>query len=767
MANLFFLPYRPAYDNAGGLVVPGAQVYFTNVGGTPKPIYSNSGLTLQRSNPVVADGVGKLPTGIYMDPAITYRVRIYARGATVGVDTPIQDFNPYVPGVFADATALQPVADAAAASATAASDSASDADASATAAAGSATAAAASATAASGSAASAASTLAELIAAAAGATIGVTAMPRITPEMYAGVKPSGVVGDGTDDAPAIHAAAAAVSALGRGVLEFYSGRTYWVGGQTLNGAAPPEIGGVYTFAPDYPYICDITGCAGTVIINGNGACIKCLAGKKYGAFNEDGTARADASPFFGAGGVAGFNVATPYFSMVRVTDCSGDVLGVLPELDGNISAQTIGGNWGDAGRQIQMTGVFIGEGNTGRVRLYANSHSHGLDGGIIDANGVADIIDDIDLSGNFHGGRQGVSVVGGVGVTLGKYGGISCVRVGKDLGGMAYSPPGAGIDLEAEGGKWVSNVVIFNPNIDDNTGCGILSDTNSFVKDIDVWGGKVVGATSWSLWPFVPGWRLHDTVVVGSVANMYFSSDPHKAFRMEGGTWTDDPTYSPSGAVYGDAPGSAVPWYASPGSLLGIRFERVYWRKAQVGRVVETGSQGFSLDADAWQLHNCIFEKAVTGTFVVYGIYSGERTEIIDANSLPDPSAAGLFLFEAGAAFDSFIYRNTFGGFAIPRARYPANAERGTNKRLYYGSATYDPPSLAAGAKTTIQTLTVTGVALGDKVEDVSFSVNLAGARIHAWVSAANTVSYYFINENGANPLDLASGTLRVKVRQA
>ena len=32
-----------------------------------------------------------------------------------------------------------------------------------------------------------------------------------------------------------------------------------------------------------------------------------------------------------------------------------------------------------------------------------------------------------------------------------------------------------------------------------------------------------------------------------------------------------------------------------------------------------------------------------------------------------------------------------------------------------------------------------------------------------AWVSAANVVSYYAINTNGANPLDLASGTLSVK----
>lgn len=121
MANLFYLPYRPIHDGSG-LIAPGAQVLFTQTGSnTLKPIYSNSGLSVQLSNPVVADGVGTLPT-IYMDPATTYRVRIYAKNATPLVDSPIKDYSPYVPGFFADAGALQPVADAAEESATTASD---------------------------------------------------------------------------------------------------------------------------------------------------------------------------------------------------------------------------------------------------------------------------------------------------------------------------------------------------------------------------------------------------------------------------------------------------------------------------------------------------------------------------------------------------------------------------------------------------------------------------------------------------------------------
>lgn len=78
------------------------------------------------------------------------------------------------------------------------------------------------------------------------------------------------------------------------------------------------------------------------------------------------------------------------------------------------------------------------------------------------------------------------------------------------------------------------------------------------------------------------------------------------------------------------------------------------------------------------------------------------------------------------------------------------------------GSTTYDPPSLADGAGTTT-TVTVTGATLGD-FADVSFSRDLQGISVTAYVSAADTVSVRFQNETGGT-IDLASGTLRVKVR--
>ena len=77
------------------------------------------------------------------------------------------------------------------------------------------------------------------------------------------------------------------------------------------------------------------------------------------------------------------------------------------------------------------------------------------------------------------------------------------------------------------------------------------------------------------------------------------------------------------------------------------------------------------------------------------------------------------------------------------------------------GSAAYDPPSLADGAGATT-TVTVNGASLGQYAL-CSFSLDLQGISVTAWVSAANTVSVRFQNESGG-ALDLASGTLRAKV---
>lgn len=62
-------------------------------------------------------------------------------------------------------------------------------------------------------------------------------------------------------------------------------------------------------------------------------------------------------------------------------------------------------------------------------------------------------------------------------------------------------------------------------------------------------------------------------------------------------------------------------------------------------------------------------------------------------------------------------------------------------------------------------TVTVAGAALGDFAR-ASFSLDLQGVTLTAWVSAANTVSARF--QNGTTgAVDLGSGTLRVRAEKA
>lgn len=83
--------------------------------------------------------------------------------------------------------------------------------------------------------------------------------------------------------------------------------------------------------------------------------------------------------------------------------------------------------------------------------------------------------------------------------------------------------------------------------------------------------------------------------------------------------------------------------------------------------------------------------------------------------------------------------------------------------RIIDGSATYDPPSIAAGAGVTT-TIAVTSAALGDFVR-ASFGADLQGVSLTAWVSAAGTVSARFQNGTAA-AIDLGSAMLRVRVEK-
>lgn len=164
------------------------------------------------------------------------------------------------------------------------------------------------------------------------------------------------------------------------------------------------------------------------------------------------------------------------------------------------------------------------------------------------------------------------------------------------------------------------------------------------------------------------------------------------------------------------------------------------------------------------------------------GIYLDNTDDMVFPNAqVTDSAQSGVYLANtsAGNRFPGLRSTGAVSGYGFQELS-GCNDNRATNARIsgnssgvatlagaasvverevLVGKATYDPGSLATDADTAIQTVTVTGAALGDSAV-ATFSNNLAGARITAWVSAANTVSYYFTNEAGTNPLDLTSGTV-------
>jgi hypothetical protein len=137
----------------------------------------------------------------------------------------------------------------------------------------------------------------------------------------------------------------------------------------------------------------------------------------------------------------------------------------------------------------------------------------------------------------------------------------------------------------------------------------------------------------------------------------------------------------------------------------------------------------------------------------------------LSANATASGTVTLTVTSSINGAFTNLVYAANSFNRPVTVAIYYDGSNRWTIKadNALSSTATYDPPSLATAASSPIQTMTVTGAIVGDGV-NMSFSNSLAGARLTGWVSAANTVSYYFTNEAGANPLDLASGTVTARI---
>lgn len=358
---------------------------------------------------------------------------------------------------------------------------------------------------------------------------GVTAqrLGTITPEEF------GAEGDGkTNDTLAFAAMAAHVNRMGGGRV-LLRPVTYLVGAQTRSGSVD------YAFEPQA--IMNFASCSGAIAIEGNGARLRCASGLRYGTFNRDsGNPTSHPTPYYRGG-----EVATPYHAMINVEDCRGTVDISDLELDGNLANLVIGGQFGDTGWQIPASGIRL-SGNSGAERLNnVFTHHHALDGILIDGlDAPRTNRSSFQRVHCTYNGRQGCSITGGRGYDF------SDCRFEHTGKSRISSAPGAGVDIEAEAGRSVSDLSFTRCVFANNTGPGMLADSGP-AERASFSNCTFIGTTSWGTWPRKPGFRFSRCTFVGAIVHAYGDLNAARACHFFDCRFLDDPKLSPTGQVFG------------------------------------------------------------------------------------------------------------------------------------------------------------------------------------------------------------------------
>jgi len=350
-------------------------------------------------------------------------------------------------------------------------------------------------------------------------------------------KDFGAVGDGrTNDQPAFQKAASffnqraqTPAGAGRAVLYIPHG-LYRVGQAGV--ASPGDL-------------LHLTGCRNLAIVGDDSATteIRYADSLRYGAF--DPTTHLP------------YEAPTAYFTDHRYAASLGTAI-VLDRcenveitnlrLNGNSAHLLVGGHWGDVGIQLGADGMFVGDSRRVRVRRLA-VHHFGRDGMQV-LNHLAKRVDDpsqedilLENSRFDYNGRQGLSITGVNGLRAVK---CSFSHTGRvlipALGKPLYSNPGAGVDLEPEGG-FVTNVRLENCRFVDNAGQGIVSDRYGngppTTKHIVISNCLIWGVTNWSAWVRQTDFQFENCRIYGAfVTGCALAS---QATRFVGCTFEDRP----------------------------------------------------------------------------------------------------------------------------------------------------------------------------------------------------------------------------------
>ncbi len=350
-------------------------------------------------------------------------------------------------------------------------------------------------------------------------------------------KDFGAVGDGhTNDQAAFQKAAdffnqraKTPAGTGRAVLHLPPG-TYLVGQP-----GPATV----------PDMLALRGCRNLSIVGADSATteIRYADGLYYGTF-DPATHRPYEGPtaFFTANGYALHGGTT-----INLQHCDNVEVANL-RLNGNSPHLVVGGHWGDTGIQLPFDGIFVD--NSRRIRLRRLAvHHYGRDGVQV-LNRLANSIDGpaqegivLENSRFDYNGRQGLSITGANGLratncSFSHTGRVVIPALNKPL----YSNPGAGIDVEPEGG-YVANVRLERCRLVDNAGQALVSDRYGSgpptTKNIVVSNCLLWSVSNWSAWVRQTGFlfencRIYGAFVTGCALAKY-------ATRFVGCTFEDRP----------------------------------------------------------------------------------------------------------------------------------------------------------------------------------------------------------------------------------
>lgn len=343
----------------------------------------------------------------------------------------------------------------------------------------------------------------------------------------------GAVGDGvTNDSHAFAALADYVNSLGGGEILLRKA-TYVVGGHS------PRTSGRDSWAYPPRKIMEFQGLHRPLVIRGNGARLKCQSGLRFGTFHpESGNSVERPMPNFKRG-----ELASPYRAMIHVRDCSGSVeIGDL-ELDGNLPELLIGGQYGDRGWQVPGTGLFLRNNGGSETIRNVYSHHHAQDGCMIDGDDQRSVRSRFERLVSEYNGRQGLSIIGGRGYDF-----VNCAfnHSGRS---KIVSSPGAGVDIEAEGGKTNRDFTFTECEFSNNTGVGMVADSGDS-EQVTFERCAFIGTTAWSAWPKKPLFRFLNSTFVGAIVSAYNDELASRACQFHGCDFLDEPRLAPGGKVY-------------------------------------------------------------------------------------------------------------------------------------------------------------------------------------------------------------------------